>query len=277
MELYLKDRSLDLNEPKIMGILNVTPDSFSDGGRFQGLEQALSHAKEMLEAGASIIDIGGESTRPGSREISVDEELERVIPVVEKIAKTLNPIISIDTSSPEVIKEAVRVGAHIWNDIRSLSRPNALETALELNIPVCLMHMQGKPQTMQVNPHYSDVEAEVMDFLEQKTALLVDKGFDPRHILWDVGFGFGKSTDDNYRLLAHLEKFTAKGYPFVAALSRKKMIYAATGEEKASDRVIGSVTAALVCAQKGAQILRVHDVLETKKALQVLKLIKDHN
>ena len=139
------------------------------------------------------------------------------------------------------------------------------------------MHMQGKPQSMQVNPHYSDVEAEVMDFLEQKTALLVDKGFDPRHILWDVGFGFGKSTDDNYRLLAHLEKFTAKGYPFVAALSRKKMIYAATGEEKASDRVIGSVTAALVCAQKGAQILRVHDVLETKKALQVLKLIKDHN
>lgn len=275
MQLKLHNRVLDLDAPKIMGILNVTPDSFSDGGSYQNLDQALWRVETMLEEGAAIIDIGGESTRPGSAAPSEDEELDRVIPVCEAVCRRFDAAVSIDTSRPKVMEEAFRAGAHIWNDVRALQLEGAEETALKLKIPVILMHMQGTPSTMQDKPSYKDVVQEVLDFLQNRTAHLIDKGFESQHILWDVGFGFGKSTADNYRLLKHLDIFARRGFPLVAALSRKNMIGEVTGVKDPARRVTGSATAAALCAERGAVIVRVHDVKATQEALAVVRAVRE--
>ena len=269
MQISFKNRTLNIDSPKIMGILNVTPDSFSDGGKYNEIDKALKHAECMIKEGASIIDIGGESTRPGASTVSVETELERVIPVVEAICKNLDVMISIDTSQALVMEEAVKAGAHIWNDIRALRLDNALNMAAKLEVPVILMHMQGDPKTMQVNPHYNNVVSEVKDFLLKRADEAMDAGVKKENIILDLGFGFGKSATHNFALLKHMEEFVAFGYPVLSALSRKSMIGAACNIEKASDRVVGSVTGALLSIQKGAALVRVHDVKATKEAFDV--------
>ncbi|HAR80328.1 MAG TPA: dihydropteroate synthase [Succinivibrionaceae bacterium] len=258
-----------------MGILNVTPDSFSDGGSYQTEDRALFHVEEMVKAGADIIDIGGESTRPDAALVSEEEELSRVIRTVELTARNFDVLISVDTSKPKVIREAFASGAHIWNDIRSLDEEGALETASELALPVILMHMQGTPQNMQHNPVYSDVVSEVMEFLKTRTEQCIKAGIKKENIIWDPGFGFGKTVDNNYSLLKHFDSFTHEGHLVVSALSRKSMIGAATKVETPRDRVSGSVAGALISAQKGAAIVRVHDVKETVDALRVLELCQN--
>lgn len=215
-----------------MGILNVTPDSFSDGGRWNTLDRALAHAEQMVKEGATIIDIGGESTRPGATPVPLDEELLRVIPVVEKISKELDVMISIDTSQPKVMEEAVKAGAHIWNDIRALRLDGALEMAAKLQCPVILMHMQGDPKTMQADPHYEDVVKEVEKFLLDRVDDAIKAGIKKENIILDLGFGFGKSAKHNYQLLDHMQHFVDLGYPVLSALSRKSMIKAACNIEK---------------------------------------------
>ena len=209
MKITFKDRTLDLNSSRIMGILNVTPDSFSDGGKYNNTDKALSHAQMMINDGADIIDIGGESTRPGATPVSVQEELDRVIPVVERISKNLDVMISIDTSQPLVMSEAVKAGAHIWNDIRALRLDNALETAAKLSVPVILMHMQGNPKTMQVDPHYDDVTKEVKDFLINRANDAMNAGIKKENIILELGFGFGKSVKHNFTLLDKMDEFVS--------------------------------------------------------------------
>lgn len=264
-----RGRSLSLNTPQIMGILNVTPDSFSDGGKYNSLTQALKHADEMVRDGATIIDIGGESTRPGAAEVSLDEELARVVPVVEAVAHKLDVMISVDTSQPQVMEEAVKAGAHIWNDIRALTVPLAPKTAAKLDIPVILMHMQGQPRTMQQAPHYEDVVAQVRDFLLERASVALKAGVKKENIILDPGFGFGKSVQDNFRLLNHLEELCSLGYPLLSALSRKSMLGAATGKSVAAERVISSVAGHLISIMKGAKLIRVHDVKESFEAVQI--------
>lgn len=262
-------RFLSFERPVIMGILNVTPDSFSDGGLWRDKGRACDHAARMLSEGAQVIDVGGESTRPGANGVDEDEEMERVIPVVDWIAKNLDVMISVDTSRPEVIRQAVAHGAHVWNDIRALQLDGALEEAGQLDIPVILMHMQGKPRTMQVAPHYTDVVREVGDFLIGRANAAMAAGVRRENIILDPGFGFGKSAEDNFRLLDRLQDLVALGYPVLSALSRKSMLGAATGIKKASDRVASSVAGHLISVMKGAVMVRVHDVAPTKEALDV--------
>ena len=269
MNIICKDKVLDLSSPKIMGILNVTPDSFSDGGLWNSADKALEHAETMLNEGAAIIDIGGESTRPGAPTVSEDEELSRVIPAVERIARETDAIISVDTSSPVVMKEACRAGAHIWNDIRALSRENAMETAKELDIPVILMHMQGTPQNMQNDPNYSNVVEQVKRFLLDRAQMAISHGIDRKKIIFDLGFGFGKTAEHNFTLLKHMQDFADLGYPVLSALSRKTMIGNACGIKDPAQRVTGSVAGALLSIERGAAIVRVHDVKETKQAFDV--------
>ena len=269
MNIICKDKVLDLSSPKIMGILNVTPDSFSDGGLWNSAGKALAHAETMLNEGAAIIDIGGESTRPGAPTVSEDEELSRVIPAVERIAKETDAIISVDTSSPVVMQEACKAGAHIWNDIRALSRENAMETAKKLDIPVILMHMQGTPQNMQNDPNYSNVVEQVKKFLLDRAEMAVSQGIDRKKIIFDLGFGFGKTAEHNFTLLKHMQDFADLGYPVLSALSRKTMIGNACGIKDPAQRIIGSVAGALLSIERGAAIVRVHDVKETKQAFDV--------
>lgn len=268
MKLYANNKVLDLTFPKIMGILNFTPDSFSDSGQFYQLDKALVQVEKMLAAGAEIIDIGGESTRPNADEVSVEQELERVVPLVEAVHQRFDCWISVDTSKPQVMLESAQVGMDLINDIRALQEPNALETAVKLGLPVCLMHMQGQPRTMQSNPHYEDVVVEVLQFLQNRTALCVQAGVKKENILWDVGFGFGKSVQHNYRLLQQLAQFAVHGYPVLAGLSRKSMIGAVL-DKCVEQRVAGSTSGALIAAMNGATILRVHDVEETADVLKV--------
>lgn len=268
-------RSLDLSSPKIMGILNVTPDSFSDGGKYQGLDAALAQAELMVKQGAAIIDVGGESTRPGADLVSVEEELERTVPVVEAIAKNLDIMISVDTSTPQVIRECVSVGAHMWNDIRALQRPQALETAAQLDVAVCLMHMQGDPKTMQLKPHYENVCEEVQNFLLERAQVAQNAGISKDKIILDPGFGFGKSVDENYQLLKNLNKLCAQGYPVLSALSRKSMIGHVTGQTNPGERIVGSVAGAVCSLMQGAAIVRVHDVSETAQALAVFNAMQN--
>lgn len=232
MQISFNNKTLNLDTPKIMGILNVTPDSFSDGGRWNTLDRALAHAEQMVKEGATIIDIGGESTRPGATPVPLDEELLRVIPVVEKLSKELDVMISIDTSQPKVMEEAVKAGAHIWNDIRALRLDGALEMAAKLQCPVILMHMQGDPKTMQADPHYEDVVKEVEKFLLDRVDDAIKAGIKKENIILDLGFGFGKSAKHNYQLLDHMQHFVDLGYPVLSALSRKSMIKAACNIEK---------------------------------------------
>jgi dihydropteroate synthase len=255
-----------------MGILNVTPDSFSDGGLFVRPEQALRHVEQMIAEGAAIIDVGGESTRPGAEPVSAAEELQRVIPVIEAIAREFDIAISVDTSSAVVMRESTVAGAHIINDVRSLRRDGALAAAAASGLPVCLMHMIGEPTNMQNNPYYDDVVVEVADFLRQRADECEQAGIRKDHIIIDPGFGFGKTYEHNYRLLNQLEKITALGYPVLTGLSRKRMIAAAIGgQPSAEGRDIGSATAALLCVLKGARIIRVHNVKATADAVNVLQ------
>ncbi|ELN2734742.1 dihydropteroate synthase [Pluralibacter gergoviae] len=270
MKLFAQGTSLDLSHPHVMGILNVTPDSFSDGGTHNQLTDAVKHANLMINAGATIVDVGGESTRPGAADVSVDEELARVIPVVEAIAQRFEVWISVDTSKPEVIRESARVGAHLINDIRSLSEPGALEAAAQTGLPVCLMHMQGEPKTMQAAPQYDDVFAEVNRYFSEQIALCERAGIAKEKLLLDPGFGFGKNLRHNYALLARLSEFHHFGLPLLVGMSRKSMVGQLLNVGP-SERLSGSLACATIAAMQGAQIVRVHDVKETVEAMRVVE------
>jgi dihydropteroate synthase len=251
-----------------MGILNVTPDSFSDGGQWLDKDAAVRHALDMQKAGADIIDVGGESTRPGADAVPLQQEVDRVIPVIEAIARELSIPVSIDTSKPEVMVEAVAAGAGMVNDVYALRREGALAAAAGLGVPVCVMHMQGEPRVMQDNPAYDDVGAEVRKFLLERAAACEQAGIPRSHIVLDPGFGFGKTFTHNLELFRDLPKFVAAGYPVLVGVSRKAMIGQITGRD-AVDRVAGSIAAALQAARAGAAIIRVHDVAGTVDALKV--------
>ena len=251
-----------------MGILNLTPDSFSDGGLWLGKTSAVKHALAMQDAGADIIDVGGESTRPGAQEVSVQQELDRVIPVIESIAPQLAIPISIDTSKPEVMREAVRAGAGMINDVNALRHQGALATAAELSVPVCLMHMLGNPRVMQNSPVYDDVSTEVAAFLLERAQLCESSGISKENIVLDPGFGFGKTLQQNISLFHSLPDLISNGFPLLVGVSRKAMIGQMTGRETPG-RVAGSITAAALAARMGVAIVRVHDVAETRDALKV--------
>ncbi|HBR1310664.1 dihydropteroate synthase [Klebsiella quasipneumoniae] len=270
MKLVAQGSTLDLSHPHVMGILNVTPDSFSDGGTHNSLIEAVKHANLMINAGATIIDIGGESTRPGAAEVSVEEELARVIPVVEAIAQRFEVWISVDTSKAEVIRESARAGAHIINDIRSLTEPGALQAAAETGLPVCLMHMQGQPKTMQEAPKYEDVFADVERFFNEHIVRCEQAGIAKEKLLLDPGFGFGKNLTHNYQLLARLGEFHHFGLPLLVGMSRKSMVGQLLNVGP-SERLNGSLACAVIAAMQGAQIIRVHDVKETVEALRVVE------
>ncbi|HEY0502808.1 MAG TPA: dihydropteroate synthase [Lysobacter sp.] len=262
-------RPLALDRPRVMGIVNVTPDSFSDGGAHDTLEAAVAHGLKLAEEGADLLDIGGESTRPGSAEVSVEEELRRTIPVIERLAKETSLPISIDTSKPEVMRAAVQAGAGMINDVYGLRRDGALDAAAQLGVPVVLMHMQGEPRSMQHSPQYDDVVADVHRFLAERIFAAEMAGIAKKKIIVDPGFGFGKNTQHNLALLAQLERFVELGVPVLAGLSRKRTIGEITGRDEPRERVSGSVAAHLIAAQRGARILRVHDVAATVDALKV--------
>ena len=262
--------SLDLSQPHIMGILNVTPDSFSDGGKHNSQEAAIAHALKMMQEGATVIDVGGESTRPGATEVSVEEEIQRVVPVVQALSK-YNVVISIDTSQPEVIKAAVKAGAHIWNDVRALTRPNALKTAAELNIPVIIMHMRGEPTTMNNLDQYNDVTEDVIAELKLRVSDALSAGVRPENIMIDPGFGFAKNAQQNLKLLKEFYKLNEMGYPILSALSRKRFIGEALGGVDAQQRAVGSVAAHLLSIQQGACMVRAHDVKAMADAIAVWK------
>ena len=269
-----------LSSPQIMAVLNTTPDSFSDGGELYGhghrldLSLILARVESFLQQGASIVDVGGESTRPGAEPVSVEEELERVIPVVEAISKRFDVAISVDTSTPAVMTESAKVGASLINDVRALGRPGALEAAAETGLPVCLMHMSGEPGSMQDNPQYDDVVQEVSDFLLMRVEQCVQSDIDAGQILIDPGFGFGKTLTHNLTLFRHLDQLVTLGFPLIVGVSRKSMIGAVL-DKPVDQRIIGSVAMAMLAAQKGAQILRVHDVSATADALKILKVLED--
>ncbi|WP_363796395.1 dihydropteroate synthase [Lysobacter firmicutimachus] len=262
-------RPLKLDRPRVMGIVNVTPDSFSDGGAHDSVEAAVAHALRLAEEGADLLDVGGESTRPGAGEVSVEEELRRTIPVIERLARETPLPISIDTSKPEVMRAAVAAGAGLINDVYALRREGALAAAAGLGVPVVLMHMQGEPRSMQREPVYDDVVAEVHRFLAERVFAAEMAGIAKKRIVVDPGFGFGKTLAHNLSLLAQLERFAELGVPLLAGLSRKRSIGELTGREDARERVHGSVAAHLIAAQRGALLLRVHDVAATVDALKV--------
>ncbi|MDP2245459.1 dihydropteroate synthase [Pseudomonas sp.] len=266
-------RFLDLAHPQVMGILNVTPDSFSDGGRFGRRDAALRHAGAMVDAGASLIDVGGESTRPGARAVSPAEELERVAPIIEAIAAELDVIVSVDTSTPAVMREAARLGVGLINDVRSLQRDGALAAAADSGLPVCLMHMRGEPTTMQQNPQYPDVLVEVRDFLDERMAVCVAAGIALERLILDPGFGFAKTQEHNLRLFKHLESLHELGRPLLVGVSRKSMIGRALGRE-VDERLYGSLALAALAITKGAHILRVHDVPETVDVVRMLAAVE---
>lgn len=272
MKIQTPTKTLTLDRPHVMGILNVTPDSFSDGGKFNSLELAIEQAEKMIAAGVSIIDIGGESTRPGAPEVTLEDELQRVVPVIEAIRAKHNVWISIDTSKAEVMRQAVNAGADLINDVRALQEPGALEVAAKAGVPICLMHMQGQPRTMQVSPCYQDVLTDVQAFLQERVAACESVGITREQIILDPGFGFGKTLEHNYHLLAHLEAFQQLGFPILAGMSRKSMIFKLL-EKNPADCMVASVTCATVAAMKGAQIIRVHDVDETLEAMKIVQTI----
>ena len=263
---------IDLSQPQVMGILNVTPDSFSDGGKHTNVSQALNHALRMIEEGATFIDIGGESTRPGAPDVSLQEELDRTIPVIEAVAKNTPCVISIDTSKADVMREAVKAGAGLINDVRALQEPGALQVAAEAQVPVCLMHMQGQPRTMQQSPEYDDVVNDVGQFLLARTKVCEEAGIAKDKILFDPGYGFGKSLEHNYTLVKHLPSLMKLGYPVLVGMSRKSMIGNLLNR-KVDERLAGSISLATIVAQMGAQIIRVHDVKETADAVNIVKML----
>lgn len=274
MKMNFAGRELDLSRCHVMGILNVTPDSFSDGGRFNSRESALVRARQMVNDGASFIDVGGESTRPGASEVSTQEELDRVCPVVEAIAKELDTVISVDTSNPVVMAETARLGVGLINDVRALQREGAPEVAAKAGIPVCIMHIQGEPDTMQDDPRYRNVRRDVSSFLTERMRVAEQVGVRADNIILDPGFGFGKSVEHNYQLLATLEQLHILGHPLLVGVSRKSMLGAVTGRD-VNERLPASLAAATISALKGASILRVHDVRETVDAVRIVTAVKE--
>lgn len=262
----LRTRTLDLTRPRIMGIVNVTPDSFSDGGEHATTEAAVAWGRKLAADGADIIDVGGESARPGAADVSLEEELARVIPVVKTLARE-GLIVSVDTSKPEVMREAAAAGAEILNDIRGFREAGAPQAAAQ-------SHMQGTPRTMQKAPSYTDLIGEVTDFLLSQEKVLLAAGADPAAVMFDPGFGFGKNVEQNFELLAATAHFVELGRPFLMALSRKSSLGAVTGVAKAGDRIVSSVAGALIAVERGAQLVRVHDVRETKEAFDVLAAVR---
>jgi dihydropteroate synthase len=267
-QLDCAGRLLRLDRPRILGIVNATPDSFSDGGHHADVDAAVAHGLRLAGEGADALDVGGESTRPGAAEITVEEELRRILPVIERLARETALPISVDTSKPEVMRAAVAAGAGMINDVMALRREGALDAAASLQVPVVLMHLQGEPRTMQEAPHYEDVVAEVHQFLTQRIFSCEMAGIPKKRIVIDPGFGFGKSAAHNLALLAQLRRFTELGVPVLAGLSRKRTIGEITGRD-VGERIHGSVAAALIAAQNGAMLLRVHDVAATVDALKV--------
>jgi dihydropteroate synthase len=276
VQLHFGKHLLDLSQPKVMGVLNRTPDSFSDGGLYADLDPALRRALHMHAEGAAIIDIGGESTRPGSAAVSVQLELDRVIPFIERMVSESDVSISIDTSKPEVMHAAVNAGAVMINDVYALRLPGALEAARQCAVPVCLMHMQGEPRSMQHDPQYVNVVAEVRQFLEERIRICESSGIPRKHLLIDPGFGFGKTLAHNLKLLSHLDVFTSLGLPLLVGLSRKSMIGTLLGNVPVTERLHGSVAAAVVAAMHGANIIRTHDVRATVEALKVVSAVQRH-
>jgi len=271
--LHCRGRALGLEPPVVMGVLNVTPDSFSDGGRFVRLDDAVGRGIQMAEEGAAIIDVGGESTRPGAQAVGLDEELRRVIPVIAQLRSRTQAVISVDTSKPQVMLAAAAAGAAMINDVRALREPGALEAAVTSGCAVCLMHMLGEPRTMQDAPSYQDVVADVRRFLAERVAACRGARLPPERIVVDPGFGFGKSLAHNLELLRHLHEVAVDGLPVLVGLSRKSMVGAITGRSPA-ERIHGSVALAVVAALKGARILRVHDVAATVDALRTVAAVK---
>jgi dihydropteroate synthase len=257
-----------------MGVLNVTPDSFSDGGRYAARASALRHAERMVADGAAIIDVGGESTRPGADDVSEQEELDRVIPAIEAIRASVDTPVSVDTSKPRVMREAVAAGATLINDIYALQADGALAAAVELQCPVCLMHMQGQPRTMQKNPYYGDVVRDVAQFLRERVAKCREAGLGENLIVLDPGFGFGKTPEDNIELLANLRQLHDLGMPLMIGVSRKSTLGVITGRE-VGERLAASLAAAVLAVREGAQIIRAHDVAETVDALKVTRTVME--
>ena len=263
---------LDLTVPRVMGIVNVTPDSFSDGGKFSNTNLAIQHALKLAEEGADILDIGGESTRPNAVSVGLQEELDRVMPVIESLVSQVNIPISIDTYKPQVMQAAIAAGASMVNDVRALQEEGALEIVAQSKVGVCLMHMQGTPQTMQINPQYKDVVSEVKAFIAARLQASIDAGLPRNRILLDPGFGFGKTREHNITLIQQLESFAELGQPLLVGLSRKSVLGQVTGND-VDARLYASIATSVIVAQKGAKILRVHDVKATVEALKVVTAI----
>lgn len=273
MVWHCRDRIFDLSKPLVMGIVNVTPDSFSDGGAHNGLQAAVAWGQKLVREGADILDVGGESTRPGAAEVGVQEEIERVVPVVRALAQE-GFAVSVDTSKPEVMREALKAGACILNDVRAFELPGAEEVAAQSGAGLVIMHMKGTPQTMQNNPDYSDLLGEIERYLRQREEALLAKGVRFEQICWDPGFGFGKTLEHNFSILKHTEHFVESGRPYLMGLSRKTSLGVVTGQKDPAKRVVASVAGALMAVERGAQIVRVHDVLETRQALEVFWAMK---
>ncbi|UZD66534.1 dihydropteroate synthase [Marinobacter sp. AN1] len=273
MQMAFAGRELDMGRCHVMGIVNVTPDSFSDGGRYNSVELAVQRAREMVADGAAFVDVGGESTRPGAAPVSEQEELDRVCPVVEAIAREVDTVISVDTSTPSVIRETARLGAGLVNDVRALEREGAVDAAVEAGLPVCLMHMKGAPGTMQQNPEYRHVVRDVATYLMDRVRVCEAAGIPAEKILLDPGFGFGKTLEHNLQLLATLEQLRVLGYPLLVGMSRKTMLGQITGRE-VSERLPASLAVATISALKGASVIRVHDVRETVDAVRVVEAMQ---
>ncbi|MDC8830906.1 dihydropteroate synthase [Alteromonas gilva] len=270
--MNIRSISLSKTKPQVMGILNVTPDSFSDGGKHNSLSGAVEQAHAMAEAGATIIDIGGESTRPGAPEVSLDNELERVVPVIEAIRQHSDIVISVDTSKAEVMRQALAAGADMINDVRALREPGCREVVAEFKVPVCLMHMQGQPRTMQQSPQYEDLLSDIDTFFNEQITACIDAGISRDKILLDPGFGFGKTLQHNYQLLHSLARFHHFNLPLLVGMSRKSMLGKVTGQP-VERRLAGSLAVATIAAMQGAQILRVHDVAETKDVVDIVSYL----
>ena len=272
MQLQCGAATLDMSTSQVMGVLNVTPDSFSDGGRYTSVESALLHAKRMVSEGAALIDVGGESTRPGAAAVSLQQELDRVCPVVEKIISEIDVVVSVDTSTPELMAEAIRLGCGMVNDVRAFSRAGAIEAVKNSKVALCVMHMQGEPGSMQRAPDYVSVVEEIVSYLKARVSSLVDAGVSWQQLVLDPGFGFGKTLEHNLKLLAGLDQLVLEGFPVLAGLSRKSMIGAVL-ENDVDERLYGSISAAVIARMKGANILRVHDVKETVEALKMVDAV----
>ncbi|GAL19645.1 dihydropteroate synthase [Vibrio maritimus] len=275
MILQANNKTLSLDTPQVMGIVNVTPDSFSDGGKFNSVDAALEQVDAMVASGVTIVDVGGESTRPGAPDVELQEELKRVIPVIKAIRERHDVWISVDTSKAEVMRQAVEAGADIINDVRALQEPGALEVAAKAGVPICLMHMQGQPRTMQMNPTYEDLLKDVAEFLQERISACEAAGISRDKLILDPGFGFGKTLEHNYHLLAHLDKFHQFELPILAGMSRKSMIFRLLDKAPA-DCLAGSLACATLAAAKGAQIIRVHDAVETVEAMKIVQMMQSN-